>query len=173
MRFFFGSHGSRFAFHGIIQTGLLVNRTAVFNNSNLALRLVINRLLNEPHRVHILDFAPCPQNREIIIASTELFVGSSLANRHIYVCTHRSFLHISITSAQISQNLTQFSNIFGCFLRPANIGTRDDFHQRNTCPVKVHERHFRVHIMHRLARVLFNVDTFDTNLTRYTWFHIN
>ena len=82
-------------------------------------------------------------------------------------------MHIPIASAEIAQQLTQLTQVFSGLFRPANVGARNDFHQRNAGPVQIDERHFRVHIVDGLARILLKVNALDANRTGHARFHIH
>ncbi|MNF16163.1 hypothetical protein D3C80_2190690 [compost metagenome] len=57
MRFFLGAHRTRLALVRVKQAGLLVDLATIFENGNLAPRLVFDGLANEADRVDVLDLA--------------------------------------------------------------------------------------------------------------------
>ena len=107
MRLFFGAHGAGFVLVGVKQTGFLRNRASVLKNGNLAACLDINRHLDKPRRVHVLDLAARAKLAEILCRLIA-FVITGAANRHVHIRAHAAVLHVAITRAQVAQDLAQF-----------------------------------------------------------------
>ena len=138
MRLFLGAHRPRFALVGVVQTGFLRHRSAIFDNGNLTAGFIVDRLLNKPQRVHVLDLAPCAQMRKVLCGLI-FFILARTAHRHVHIGAQVAVLHIAIASAQIAQNLAQLGDIGRSLFRPANVGAADDFHQSHARAVKINE----------------------------------
>ena len=162
MRLFFRPHRTRFALIRIIESCFLIHSAAIFDNGDLAACLIFDGLLNEPQRIHVLDLAARAKMAEIT-CFTEFFIGARCADRHVYIRTQIAVLHIPVTRAQIEHDLAQFRDIGRCLLWAANIGARDDLHQRDTRAVEIHERQGGIHIMDGFACVLLQVDTLNAH----------
>ena len=62
--------------------------------------------------------------------------------------------------------MAQFAKVGGGLFGAANVGARDDFHQTDASTVEIDERHIRVHVVDRFARVLFHMDALDPHEPR-------
>ena len=172
MRFFFGTHGACFVLVRIIEASFLIHGATGLNNCDLALGFIVNRRLDEAHRVHVLDLAACAEMREILRFHVFLILPRT-TNRHVHIGPQVAVLHVAVTGAQIAQQLAQFGHV-GCgFFRATDIRAGDDLHQSNACTVVIHERHVWIHVMHGFARVLFKVDTFNAHLACNARLHID
>jgi len=160
MRFFLGAHGPGLALVGIIEPGFLIDLAAVLQQRDLAAGLIIDGLLDEAHRVHVLDFAARPQMAEIL-RRLIFFILAGPTDRDVHIRPQVAVLHVAVAGAQIPQDLAQFHHIGGGFLGTAQVGARDDLHQGDAGAVQIDEGQRRVHVMDRLARVLFDMDPFD------------
>ncbi len=165
MRFFLGAHGAGFLLVRIEQAGFLHHFATGLDDGNLAFRLDLDRLLDEPHGVHILDLAARAQMAEIL-RFLIFFVLTGQTDRHVHIGAHGTGLHVAVARPQIAQDLAQFGQIGGCLFGAADVGAAHDLHQRNTGAVQVDEGHVRVHVVDRFARVLFKVDAFNAHQPR-------
>ena len=101
MRLFFGAHRPRLVLVRIIKTGLLQNQSAIFQNCNLAARLIVDSLLNKAHRVHVFDFAARAQIAKIL-GGLIFFILTGQTDRHVHISPQIAILHIAVTSTQIA-----------------------------------------------------------------------
>ena len=102
-----------------------------------------------------------------------LFVSDLAADRHVDIRAHVAVLHVAIAGAQVAQDLAQLDDIGRGFFGAANIGARDDLHQRHAGAVEIDERHVRVHVVDRFAGVLFKVNALDPYERAHTSAHIH
>ena len=90
-----------------------------------------------------------------------LLVLTRAADRDVDVCAQVAVLHVAVTGAKVTHDLAQLGDIGGGFLGATDVRARDDFHQAHAGAVQVHKRHRRVHVVDRLAGVLFHVDALN------------
>ncbi|EKD60492.1 MAG: hypothetical protein ACD_54C00703G0001 [uncultured bacterium] len=164
MRLFLAAHAAGFVLVRVIEPGFLHDRAAILQNGDLAARFIVDRQLDEAHRVHVLDLAARAQMAKVL-RGLIFFILAGAADRHVHIGAQVAVLHVTIAGAQIAQDLPQLDDIGRGLFRATNVGARDDFHQRNAGAVEIDERHRRVHVVDRLARVLFEVDAFDPHQT--------
>ena len=93
----------------------------------------------------------------------EPFVIAGLADADVDVGAQVAVLHVAVADAQVAQDLAQLDDIGGGFFGAADVGAADDLHQGDAGAVQVHEGHVGVHVVDRLARVLFQVDALDAD----------
>src|SRR3546814_6579957 len=98
----------RSALAGIEQAGFLVDLAAVFQNLDLAARLVFDGLLHEPHRVDVLDHAARAER------------AARLAHRHIDVGAHRALVHRSEEHTSELQSPMRISYAVFCLKKKTN-----------------------------------------------------
>ena len=146
--------------------------SALFKDFDLATRFIVDRLLDETHRVHVFDFTAGAEVAEVLRRHV-FFMLTCAADRYVDIGAQVSVLHVAIACAEVAQNLTQLDDIGSGLFWAANIWTRDDFHQRNACAVEIDERHVRVHVVDRFASVLFKVNALDAYETGHTRGHIH
>jgi hypothetical protein len=152
MRLFLGTHGACFAFSGVEKPRFLVDLTAVLENSDLALRLIVDGLAHEPDGVHVLDLA----------ARTEFRAGTP--DRHVDVGPQRALLHVAVAGAEVAHDLAKLGDIGLGLVGRAHVGLRDDFHQRAARTVQIDKAHAGVLVVKRLAGILFEMKPLDTYL---------
>ena len=172
MRLFLAAHRPGFVAVGVIEPGFLHHCAAVFQNGDLAARLVFNGGLDEAHRVHVLDLTPRPKMAEIL-GGLVFLVLAGPADRDIHIGAQVAVLHIAVAGAQIAQDLAQLGHIGRRLFRAPDVGTADDFHQGNAGAVEIDEGHGRVHVVNGFARVLFQVDALDPHQTRHACAHVD
>ena len=63
-------------------------------------------------------------------------------------------------------DLAQLGDIGRRLFGAANVGAADDFHQRNAGAVEIHKGVVGIHIMHRFAGILLQVNAFNAHQTR-------
>ncbi len=95
------------------------------------------------------------------------------ADRDVHVGAQVAVLHVAVAGAEIAQDLAQLDDVGGSFLGAPDIGTGDDFHQRHAGAVEIDEGHVGVHVVDRLAGVLFEVDALDAHPARHARPHVD
>ena len=95
------------------------------------------------------------------------------ANRHVHIGPQVAVLHIAIAGAQIPQDLAQLDDIGRRLFGATNVGAADDLHQRHAGPVEIDEGHRRIHVVDRLASVLFQVNPLNAHQTGHTGTHFD
>ena len=118
-------------------------------------RLELDRLHDEAHRVHVLDLAARPELGRPLRPHADVDVGPQ-----------RALLHVAVAGAEIAQDLPELPQVLGRLLGAADVGPRDDLHQRDAGAVQVDEGQLGVDVVHRLAGVLLEVDALDPHLAR-------
>jgi hypothetical protein len=123
VRLLLGTHRPSDPAAGIEEAGLLGDRAALLDNFDLAAGFVLDRLHDITDRVQVLDLAACA-------------VGlAGAAHRNVAVAAQRPLLHIAVAGPEIAQDRAQFAQIYASFLGAAQIGLRDDLHQRDAGPI--------------------------------------
>ena len=89
--FFLRTHGPGLIPVGIVQSGFLDDRAAVFQDVDLPFDLVPDGLFHETERVDVFQFCPGAQ-----------FRCAQGADGDIGVATERSFLHVPVGYAEIA-----------------------------------------------------------------------
>ena len=163
LRLFLGPHGARFAGCRVVQARLLGDRTTVFQDLDLAARLILDRLRNEAEAVDVLDLAARAQIAEVA-RLLELVIVSGPADRHVYVGPQIALLHVPVAGAQIDQDGPDLLHIGHRLVRRAQVGTRDDLHQRRAGPVQVDVAFGRRQVVDQLARILLQVQPLDADV---------
>ena len=113
VRLLLRTHAVCFAFDRIIETSFLGNFSAAFNDSDLALDFVFQRLANEAKRVDVLDFGFGAK-----------FLLSARSHTDIGIAAQRTLFHVDVADAGIKDDLLEASEIFVGFIR------------RERCPVR-------------------------------------
>ena len=96
MRLLLRAHAICFSFNRVVEPRLLGNFSAAFDDFNLALYLVFQRLANEAERIHIFDFG----------LSAE-FLLTSRPDAHVSIAAQRAFFHVDVAHAGIKDDLLQ------------------------------------------------------------------
>ena len=146
------AHGPGLAAAGIEEAGFLHHLAAVLVDLDLALGLILDRLHDETHRIHVLDLGPGAQG-----------LLADRAHRDVDVAAHGAFLHVAVAGAEIAQDRAQFAQVGAGLLRAPKIGLGDDLHQRHPRAVEVDEGAFWVLVVQGLAGVLLHVQALDTD----------
>src|SRR5690606_6617335 len=123
---FFTSHAAGFVAVGIIKARFLTYGAAVFDELNLAPRLVLDGALEKPERVEVLDFAPRAE-----------FGLPFWTYRNVGVATERAFLHIAVANTQPHHQRMQGASVgngLGC---RAHLGLGHNLKQGRACTVQV------------------------------------
>ena len=110
---------------------------------------------HESRRVDVLD-----------LAARAPFLRAGLTNRDVHVGAHGAFFHVAIAGAERAQNGAQLVEVSCRFFRGANVGTRDDFHQRYASAIEIDEGFAGAEIVDRFAGVLLQVEAFDADRDR-------
>ena len=172
MRLLLRPHRPGLSLVGIIQPRLLHDRAAILQDRDLAAGLIVDGGLDEAHGVHVLDFAARAQMAEIS-GLLEPLVIAGLADADVHVGAQVAVLHVAVAGAQIAQDLAQLDDIGGGLFGAADVGAADDLHQGHPGAVQVDEGHGRVHVVDRLARVLFQVDALDADAAGDAGAHVD
>src|SRR5258706_12634135 len=149
MRLFLGAHRAGLALVRIEQPGFLLDGTAVFENADLAARLVFDGLADEGDRVHVLDLAAGAE-RLPRLAYRDVDVGAQIA-----------LFHVAVAGAEIAQARAQLHHIGFGLLGRANVRFGDDLHQGDAGTVEVHIGHGRAAVVQGLAGILFQMQPLD------------
>ena len=157
MRIFFGAHRAGLAFDAIKQARFLVDGSAGLDDLNLAARLVINRLANEPHRVDVLNLAARAQ------------LSARAAHRDIHIGAKITLLHIAVTCAQSADNTAQLFNIGRRLFRRAHIRLGDNLHQRHTRTVQINVSFRGRKVMYGFPRILLQMEALNANTNRLAY----
>ena len=162
-RLFLGPHRARFARRRIIQTGFLNDRAAVLEDLDLATRLVIDRLRNEAEAVDVLDLAARAQEAEVA-GFLELGVVAGAADRDVDVGAQVALVHVAVAGAEIDQDGADLLDVGDRLFRRADVGARDNLHQRRARPVQIDVGFRRRQVVDQLARVLLQVQALDADV---------
>ena len=119
VRVLLGAHRARLAPAGIEQPRLLHDLAAALDQLDLAPRLVLDRLLDEADRVHVLDLAARAQ------------LAARLAHRDVDVAAHGAFVHVAVAGAEIAHDRAQLGEIGRRLVGRAHVGLAHDLHQRH------------------------------------------
>ena len=104
---------------------LLLHHATTIDEVNLATCLVINRATHRTNRVDVLDFA----------SRAERCAG--FVHRHVDVAAHRALFHLGVAGANGKQNTAKFAHVLLGLVAGANIGARNNFYERHTCPIEI------------------------------------
>ena len=151
VRVFLDAHRAGRAGAGIEQPGFLDDLAAVLEHLDLALRLMLDRLHHEAHRVDVLGLGPRAE------------FAARLAHADVDVGAHRAFFHVAVARADVAQDRSQLAHVSPGLGRRAHVGPRHDLHQRDAPAVEVDVGHRRMLVVHQLARVLLDVDALDAD----------
>ena len=91
----------------------------------------------------------------------ELLILAGLADRHVHVGAQVALFHVTVAGAQRDDDCAQLLHVSGGLGGRADIRLGDDLHQRHARAVEVHIGRVRIHVVDRLARVLFQVQALD------------
>ena len=92
MRIFLGTHAACRTASDIEQARFLHHRATAFDQIDLAIRLMLDNLHHETHRVDVL----CLGTRAEFLAG--------FAHRDVHVGTHAALFHVAVTAADIAQD---------------------------------------------------------------------
>jgi len=160
VRVFLRTHRARLDLHRVEQARFLVDTAAALDDLDLAARLIFNGLLDEAERVHVLQFAARAKMAEIARLA-ELLVLAGAADRYVHVGAQVALVHVAVTGAERDHNGADLLHIGGGLGGRAHVRLRHDFHQRDAGAVEVHIGRVRVHVVNRLAGILFEVQPLD------------
>ncbi len=152
VRLFLGAHRAGLALVRIVEAGLLVDGAAVLEDGDLAPGLDLDRLRDEAHRVHVLDLAARAEFGRTLRADRDVDVGAEVA-----------LLHVAVAGAEVAQDLADLADEFRRFFGPADVGHGDDLHEGDAGAVEIDVGELRIHVVDRLAGVLFEVDVVDAD----------
>ena len=125
---FLAAHALSELFGFIPKAGFLPHRLTGFVGLDLALNLVINRLLNSRKGVHILNFYLGAE-------------GGIRAAPHgdIHIAAQGTLLHIAVTHAQITHNPANLRGVFRRLAAGAQIRLANNLSQSYSGAVVVHQ----------------------------------
>src|SRR5436190_8231443 len=106
MRVFFGSHSVGSSFIGVVEASLLSNLSARFNDSDMPFDFVLERQLDKPEGVDVLNFS----------LSSKLFLPAR-THTDVGVAAQRAFFHVAIADAGIQDDLLQPRQVFVSLVR--------------------------------------------------------
>ena len=156
MRFLLAAHGQRVSCRRIPQSCLLDDATAAFEQIDLPLDFVLERLLHIAERVEILHFG--------LRAEACLARGP---HRHVGVAAETALFHVPVVDAQphqdVSQPLEEFRRLGG----RAHVRLADDLDQGDAAPVVIDVGPavgIGKSFVERLAGVLFHVDARQSDM---------
>ena len=105
VRLFLAAHRPGDAARGIEEPRLLFDRAAIFQELDLAARLVLDRLHREPDRIDVLDLAARAEG------------GTRTTHRDVGVAAQAPLLHVAVARAEIAQDGAQLAQICPRLLR--------------------------------------------------------
>ena len=94
----------------------MIDRTAILDDFDLPVRLVVDRLLQKTDGIHVLDLAPGAQTL------------TRFADRHVGVTAQAALLHITVARAEIAHDGAQLGDIGGCLGGRTHVRFGYDFH---------------------------------------------
>ena len=137
------------------QARLLHDLFAFFDQFDLPLDFVVERLLEEAEGVEILHLGLDAEP-----------VGGDRPNADVRVAAQRTFFHVATGDFQVLKDSFQLRQVVIGFLGGAQVRFADDFNQRHAAPVQV-DIAFPVRIgeafVQRLAGVFFHVEPRDAD----------
>ncbi len=161
MRLLLGAHRPRLALGRVEQACLLIDFAAILEDRDLAARLGLDRLPDEPDRVDVLDLA----------AGAERLAGA--AHRDVHVGAERPLLHVAVAGAEIAQDRAQLGDVGLRLLRRAQVRPGDDLHQRHARAVEIDEAAGGVLVVQGLAGILLQVQPLDADGDRGAVGHVD
>ena len=153
-------HGPGFSADAVVKPGFLKHLAAGFINVHLPLRLVGDGAHTEFNRIEVLDLRPDAQ------------IFQRFADGNVRVAAHGTLFHVPIAGAEITENGAKFTQVGSCLFGASEIGFGDDFHQTNAGAVQIDQGLPGIPVVHGLARVLFQVQTFDPHFPDAPVLHI-
>ena len=124
MRLLFRAHAISSAFIRVVKTRFLCDRATRFDNANVPLDFVFQRLLDEAERVDVLDFGLDAK-----------FLLSARSDADIGIATQRALFHVAVADAGIQNDLFQPRQVLVSFIRRPHVGFADDLRQGHARPV--------------------------------------
>jgi hypothetical protein len=100
-------------------------------------------------------------------------IGAGQADRDVDIGAQVAVLHVAVAGAEVAQDLAQLADIGRRLFGAAQVGAADDLHQRHAGAVEVDEGHVGIHVVDRLARVLFQMDALDPHQTGEALAHLD
>jgi hypothetical protein len=130
VRFFLAAHRTRLVLVGIIEPRLLRDSSAAFEELDLTRRLDFDGFLDESERVEILELR----------ARTELLL-SRASNGDVGIAPKRSFLHVAVANAEVTDESMNGAHIRAGFRGRAQIGRRYDLEEWRAGAIQIDARH--------------------------------
>ena len=110
-------------------TGLLPHPLPCFEQIDLAPRFVLDGASEGPQRVEVLDLAPRPERRDVVVS-----------HGNVGVDTHRTFLHARVGHLGGQQDVAQLAHILTLLLGPTKVWPAHDLDERHAGAVVVDQR---------------------------------
>ena len=158
MRLLLRSHAIRLALIRVIQPRLLCHLAPGFDQFDLPLDLVRQRLANEPEGIYVLYFR----------LGSELLLPA-WPHTGIRIAAQRAFLHVAIAHSGVKNDLLQPREIFVSFVGRRDIWFADNLNQRYSAAVEIDSgllRGVRKSFMQALARILLQMEACNANFLR-------
>ncbi|CRR45324.1 hypothetical protein PAERUG_E16_London_17_VIM_2_04_14_05465 [Pseudomonas aeruginosa] len=150
--FFLAAHGAGLVLVRVVQAGFLDHLAAVLDQLDLALDLVVDRLLDEAEGVDVLDLG----------AGAEF--GLALrSHRDVAVAAQRALGHVAVADAQVAHQGVDRLDVGHGFLGAADIRLGNDLQQRRAGAVQVDAAHALEVFVQALAGVLLQVRAGDAD----------
>ena len=112
---------------------------------------MLDRLTDEADRIDVLDLA----------AGAERL--ARLSHRDVDVGAQAALLHVAVAGAEIAQDRAQLGEKRLGLLGRAQVGLRDDLHQRDAGAVEIDGAHVGMLIVQRFAGVLLQMQPLDAD----------
>jgi hypothetical protein len=157
VRFFLAAHRRRLAEVAVPQPRLLMDDAASPEHLDLPLDLELERLLEIPERVDVLDLR--------LRAEGRLPDGP---DRHVRIAAQTALFHVAVVGAQGDEDLAQPREALRRIGGRPQVGIGDDLDEGHAAAIEV-ERRAAIGVreaVQRLARVLFHVHACDADRRR-------
>ena len=118
VRFFLAAHRPRLFAVGVEEPRLLHDFAAAFDELDLPRGFDLDRFLDEPERVQVLELR----------ARAELRLAAP-AHRNVRVATERAFLHVAVADLEVADERVNLAHVGAGFGRRAQIGRGHDLEQ--------------------------------------------
>src|SRR3954466_4116592 len=135
----------------------MFDRAAAFEHSGLALDLVLERALNVPKRVQVLDLR---LDAKWLPAAPHRYVG---------IAPEAAFFHVAVGHTRRDENRAHPAEVLSRLRRRTHVGMADDLDERHAAAIEIERRRpIRVGqaVVKRLSRVLLEVNPDDADAAR-------
>src|SRR5690606_28246648 len=146
VRFFLRAQRARLALVWVVEARFLPNRPAAFEHVDLPRDFIIDRSLDEPERVEILDLA----------TGTELLLARR-PHRHVRIAAERAFLHVAVADLEIAHERVDLLHVRHRLFGGTHVGLGYDFEQRRTRAVQIDAGKALEILVQRFACIFFQM----------------